>query len=181
MEAKKKSKTGYIFLAAVILLVVFLVRHFHIKNFHVIEPGILYTSGQPRGMDYTRLLYKYHIASIVNLRSSSEHREDNWYNEEITWVRDKGVNYFELPVDKNDHLPDKKSQAEFLNIMKNKENLPVLLHDSNGRKRVSMMAAVWLLRAGRYKLDDTVKTVNRIKERSLTEAERQFIRNLAEK
>ncbi|TFG48357.1 MAG: hypothetical protein E4H40_04805 [Candidatus Brocadiia bacterium] len=89
---KKKSSFGWIATIAGIVFAVLLVRHFHIKNFKVVEPGVLYTSGQPRGMDYTRLLYKYHIGTIVNVRIPNEHRERNWYNEEIVWVRNNGVN-----------------------------------------------------------------------------------------
>jgi len=140
---------------------------------------VLYTSGQPRGMDYTRLLYKYHIGTIVNVRSASEHREKNWYNEEITWVRNNGVNYFELPIEKNNYLPDKQTQDQFLAIMADKANLPVLLHDSNGRKRVPILAAVWAVKARGYTVAEAIELVRGIKEQPLLEAESKFITQLA--
>lgn len=157
-----------------------LVRHFHVKNFHVIGPDALYTSGQPRGMDYTRLLYKYHIGSIVNVRSASEHRERHWYNEEVTWVRNNGVKYFELPIEKNDYLPDEQTQQQFLAIMVDKANLPVLLHDSNGRKRVSILAAVWSIKARNYSVSEAIELVERIKGQPVLDAEKSFITGLAQ-
>ena len=184
MEKKKHSPKGVIIALLITAAVILLVRHFHIKNFHVVEPEVLYTSGQPRGMDYTRLLYKYHIATIVNVRCASEHREKNWYNEEITWVRNNGVNYSELPIDRSvdraNYFPDERTQQEFLLIMADKENLPVLLHGSAGRKRVSMLASVWLRKNRDYSVDNTVRFVEKIKDQPVTRAEREFIESLIE-
>ena len=185
-KKKKQSPAGLIIILLIIAAVILLVRHFHIKNFHTIEPGVLYTSGQPRGMDYTRLLYKYHIGTIVNVRSASEHREKNWYNEEVTWVRNNGVNYFELPIEKDNYLPDKQTQDQFLAIMADKANLPVLLHDSNGRKRVSILAAVWVVKARGNTVTvaeavaEAVELVRSIKEQPVTDAEKNFIESLAQ-
>ena len=167
----------------IILLIIaaafLLVRHFHIKNFHVVKPGTLYTSGQPRGMDYTRLLYKYHIATIVNVRSASEHRERNWFNEEITWTRNNGVKYIELPVEKGNYFPDKETQEQFLAIMADKENLPVLLHGSGGEKRVPMLTAVWLIKDNGSSVEEAIKVVDEINnDRQVSEAESKFIRGL---
>lgn len=157
-----------------------LVRHFHIKHFNVIEPDVLYTSGQPRGMDYTRLLYKYHIGSIINIRSASEHRERHWHNEEVTWVRNNGVKYYELPIEKSNYLPDEQTRQQFLAIMADKANLPVLLHDSNGRKRVSILAAVWAIKANKYSAAEAIELVERIKEQPALDTEKSFINSLAQ-
>lgn len=180
----KKTPVGLIIIVLLITAaVVLLVRHFHIKNFHTVKPGVLYTSGQPRGMDYTRLLYKYHIAAIVNVRSASEHRERNWYNEEVTWVRNNGVKYFELPIERHNPAKpfhDEAVQKKFLEIMAERENQPVLLHGSSGRKRVSMLAAAWLIKSGGLSVEETAKVVEKINDnRKLTEAEIEFINQLA--
>jgi len=163
--------------AAIVIIAVGLVRHFHIKNFHKIVPGVLYTSGQPRGMDYTRVFYKYHIATIVNVRQSIEHREDHWYNEELTWTRENGVKYVELPIDKN-QLPDISTQREFIRLMSDQSNLPVLLHDSNGRKRVAMLTAVWLVKSGKYSYTEALEVVEKIKGQAATKEEKKFIEGL---
>ncbi len=182
MKKKKQSPVALYIILLIVAAVILLVRHFHIKNFHIIKPGVLYTSGQPRGMDYTRLLYKYHIGTIVNVRAASEHREKNWHNEEITWVRNNGVKYEELPIDRSldraNYFPDKNTQNEFLKIMADKTNLPVLLHGSSGRKRVSMLASVWLRKAQGYSFEDTARIVEKIKEQPITEKEEKFIEGL---
>ena len=176
---KKKTPAGLIIALLITAAAILLVRHFHIKNFHIVKLDILYTSGQPRGMDYTRLLYKYHIGTIVNVRSASEHRERNWYNEEITWTRTNGVKYIELPIEKSNYFPDKKTQDQFLAIMADRDNLPVLLHGSGGGKRVPMLTAAWLRRSQQYTVEETVKVIEKIiDDRKITEAESKFISRL---
>jgi protein tyrosine/serine phosphatase len=179
-KKKKQSLAALYIILIAIAAIIFLVRHFHIKNFHIIEPEFLYTSGQPRGMDYTRLLYRYHIATIVNVRSSSEHREKNWYNEEITWVRNNGVKYIEMPIEKADYFPNKDIQDQFLAVMADKNNLPVLIHGSSGEGRVAMLTAVWLRKIRGYTVAKTTKVVKEINDdRKITEAESKFITELA--
>jgi protein tyrosine/serine phosphatase len=175
---KKRSSNNLIIVLLVIAAAILLVKHFHIKNFNVVEPEVLYTSSQPRGMDYTRLLYKYHIATIVNVRCASEHRERNWHNEELTWVKNNGVTYKELPIDRVNYLPDEPTQQEFLKIISDKTNLPVLLHDSSGRERVAMLASVWLRKNHGYSFEDTVRFVEKTKGQPVTAAERKFIESL---
>lgn len=158
-----------------------MVRHFHIADFHVVKPGVLYTSGQPRGMDYTRLLYGYHLATIVNIRPVSEHREENWLNEEIIWAKNNSINYIEMPIEKNNYFPDKQTQDKFLAITADRKNLPVLLHGSGDDKRVAMLAAVWLEKSQGQSVEETTKAVEKIIDnRKLTEAEIKFISHLAE-
>lgn len=182
MKNKNPLRT-IVTIAIIAAAAVLLVRSFRVKDFNVVSPGILYTSGQPRGMDYTRLLYKYHISTIINLRSPAEHRDQNWYNEEITWIHGNGVKYIEMPLDRNindpNHFPDANMQGQFLAIMANKENLPVLIHDGSGESRVAMLAAVWLVKSNEASIQQAIKTASKIKTTNLEESERQFINTLA--
>ena len=149
-------------------------------DFRVIEPDVLYTSGQPRGMDYTRLLYRYHIATIINIRPVFEHRDQNWNSEEISWTRSNGVNYIEMPIEKSRRLPDKQTQDQFLAVMADRNNLPVLLHGSSDDKRVAMLVAVWLQKNQGYTVEQIVKVVRTIiDDREPTEDELKFIADLA--
>ena len=179
-EKKKKLPVGLIIGALVVAAAILLARHFRIKNFHVVEPEVLYTSGQPRGMDYTRLLYKYHIATIVNVRSADEHRERHWYNEEVTWVRSNGVRYEELPIDRTNYFPDGATQIKFLEILGEKTNLPVLIHGSSGKERVAMLAAVWLAASEKYNTQEVTRKIEEIKGKPLAEAETEFLGELVD-
>jgi protein tyrosine/serine phosphatase len=180
MKKKKHPLHGFIIILLIAAVVVLLVRHFHIQDFCVVKPGVLYTSGQPRGMDYTRLLYRHHLATIVNIRLVSEHQDDNWHNEEVVWARNNEVNYVEMPIEKGRYFPDKQQQDNFLAIMAERKNLPVLLHGSSDDKRVAMLAAVWLEKSQGQSVEETIKAIEKIiDDRKLTEAENKFINDLA--
>jgi protein tyrosine phosphatase (PTP) superfamily phosphohydrolase (DUF442 family) len=181
MSKKKNPISGWLWLIIIVLCAVGIVRHFHIKNFQTIKQNVLYISGQPRGMAYTRLLYKYHIAAFVNVRMPVEHRDQNWYQEEVKWMKDNGAKYIELPVSKNmldDEIPDDQTCREFLAIMNDKNNIPVLLHDNTGKKRAAYLAAVWMLKSGEFNLEQTMKKISQIKEKPLTEQETAFLKSL---
>lgn len=180
---KKKNPLRTIITVAIIAgAILMLVKSFRIPAFNCVSPGILYTSGQPRGMDYTRLLYKYHIGTIINLRSPAEHREQNWYNEEITWTRSNSVKYLEMPLERNvndpAHFPDANTQQKFLAITANKDNLPVLVHDGKGEGRVAIFAAVWLAQNRQNTVEHVLADTAAIKKEPLTEQETIFIRGL---
>ncbi len=183
---KKKSPLRTIITIAIIAgAIVLLVKNFKIPDLNVVSQGILYTSAQPRGMDYTRLLYKYHIGTIINLRLPAEHREQNWYNEEMIWVRSNGVKYVEMPLDRNvndpAHFPDANMQQQFLVIMANKQNLPVLVHDGKGKARVAIITAVWLAKGRQQTPEQVLAKAVDIKGEPLTEQETNFIRGLFKK
>ena len=180
MIKKKQTLRGVIIILLIIAAAMLLFDHFHINNFRTIEPGVFYTSGQPGGMDYTRLFYNYHIATIVNIRPASEHRDKNWRNEEIVSTRNNGINYIEMPIEKTSYFPDKQTQEQFLTVMANKSNLPVLLHGGRNDKRVAMLEAVWLVKSQKGTVEQTLKEVRRILEdRQPTEDEIKFIENLS--
>jgi len=75
-------------------------------------------------------------------------------------------------------LPDEQTQERFLAKIADKDNLPVLVHDSDGKKRVSILASVWLRKAAGCSTEEAVKIVEEIKERPVTSEEREFIENL---
>jgi len=180
MSKKKQPISRLIIILLIIAAAIHLLfHHFHINDFRVIEPAVLYTSGQPRGMDYTRLLYKYHITIIVSIRPPSEHKDHNWYTEEITWARDNSVRYIEMPIEKNSYFPDEKTQDDFIAIMSDKDNLPVLLHGGRNDERVAMLVAVWLRRSQGYTAEHTAEIIKKIiEDRKLTKDEISFINHL---
>jgi protein tyrosine/serine phosphatase len=178
---KKNPLRTVLILLLIVAAIILLVKHFHIKGFQIVRCDVLYVSGQPRGMDYTRLLYKYHIATIVNVRSSAEHRERNWHNEEIIWTRNNGIKYIEMSIDKKNPFPNQQTVDSFFDIMSNKTNLPVLLHGSGDDARVAMLTAVWLRKNQKCTIEEITSLVQKIiNRRKLTDAETEYLRSLKE-
>jgi protein tyrosine/serine phosphatase len=176
---KQGQFKSVLYIAIVGLVITLLVQHFHIQDFRIIAPQTLYVSGQPKGMDYTRLFYKYHISTIVNVRSAVEHLEKNWRNEEFLKTHELAIKYIEIPINKEHFLPDLQTQAQFLEIMSESKNLPVLLHGASDDKRVAMLVAVWARKLKEYSLEDTLVQVQKIiDDRPLTADELDFIKSL---
>lgn len=183
MKKKKNNLKALLTIIVIIAVIIGLVKHFRIDNFHIIKRDVLYCSGQPHGMDYTRLLYKYHIATFVNIRNADEHRSQNWYNEEITWMRENGANYIDLPIDRygrTPSMPTAETIEKFTAIMSSPSNLPVLVHGSSGEKRIAMLVGAWMLKSGDFKLRKALKTAESIKGQKLTAYEIDFLKSFAE-
>ncbi len=97
-------------------------------------------------------------------------------------MRENGVNYVELSIERTDRtrqFPDEDTQTRFLEIMADPQNLPVLIHGSSGRKRESILSAVWLIKAREYSVAKAIEVVERIKKKPVTDPEKQFIQRLA--
>ena len=93
--------------------------------------------------------------------------------------RPNGVKYIELPIDKKNYFPNKKTQEQFLAVIADAENRPVLLHGSGGEKRVPVLTAVWLIKSEGLSAEETIKIVEKINDdREVTEAENKFITKL---
>jgi hypothetical protein len=126
-------------------------------------------------------MYKYHIATFVNLRVINEHLKENWYNEEVEWMKSNGSRYIELPIAKGDSI-DKIASSEslekFSEIMGNKINYPVLIHDSSGKDRVAYFAGYWMLQSGRFNLEQTIKKAEHLKKEPLTDKEKEFFKTV---
>lgn len=181
MKDKKRNFMPIACAVIILAAVVGLARHFHIKNFQVIAPGVLYSSGQPKGMDYTRLLYKWHIGTFVSVRNASEHREQNWYNEEVSWMRRSGVNYYEWPLAKQaerGRYPDEQYQMKFLKLMADASKQPVLIHSNSGRKRVSILTGLWLVKAKGYTIEQAVEVMERVRGEKISSEDMAFLQSL---
>jgi protein tyrosine/serine phosphatase len=180
MAKKDDLRLKLLIILLIVLVCIVTVKHFHIKNFHTVKSGVLYTSGQPKGMDYYRLLYKYNIGTFVNVRLAYEHRDHHWYNEEISWVRKNGVRYIELPFAKRpEYFPDKSIVRDFIAVMETKSNRPVLLHSSSGEERGAMLASAWLIIAEDYTIDEAAKVIRKIMSRKAKKEELEYLRKMA--
>ena len=69
-------------------------------------------------------------------------------------------------------------QKQFLDIMADKQNLPVLVHDGKGEGRVAILAAVWLAKDRRDTIEQVLANTVEIKKGPLTEQETNFLQGL---
>lgn len=131
----------FIALTVVGLATVALVRHFHIRHFSEVREGALYRSGQPEGLDWARLNYRYHIHTVVNLRSRDERREGDWYEAEHQAADKYEQRLVELPMD--DPVPTGEQADSWLRIAADPANWPILVHCERGKDRTGTLIALY--------------------------------------
>ncbi|TFG48356.1 MAG: hypothetical protein E4H40_04800 [Candidatus Brocadiia bacterium] len=84
----------------------------------------------------------------------------------------------ERRIDRSGYFPDLTTQTKFIEIMEDKKNLPVLVHDSSGHTRAAMLASVWLIKGKGLSAEEVIKIVERIIDTPVTKEESDFIRGL---
>jgi protein tyrosine/serine phosphatase len=109
-------------------------------NFHVAQPDTLLRSGQldPKTLEDT--VWKYHIASILNLRGAHPGRP--WYDAEQKIAAKVNAEHFDLSLSANHEVNDAKF-AELTNILRRAPK-PILVHCDGGADRAGFACAVYL-------------------------------------
>lgn len=121
---------------------------YHLRNFHAVEPGVLYRCGQltPTGLKYA--LHRHRIKTVVTLRTVRD--PDKPYLDE--WEADgcatHGVRHIRIVprpwlVDAKGELPAEEVVREFLAVMDDPANHPVLVHCFAGVHRTGTLCAVY--------------------------------------
>lgn len=116
-------------------------------RFDCVEAGVLYRSGQPGADALQVLMDRYGIKTIVNLRSNEKVRRDPLGRQEIQFAHKNGIKLFILPY--GDPSPGVQAE-EFLQIVKDPANQPVLVHCAAGKERSGVMVAVYRMRVNHW-------------------------------
>lgn len=114
-------------------------RYVHFRNFRVVKQDVLYRSGQLSLPGFQRVVHDHGIRTVITLRDTSTEEEE--------WCQANDINYYRIVPGQwwssDGPAPAEDSVRQFLAIMDNPANYPVLLHCFAGAHRTGAFCAVF--------------------------------------
>lgn len=113
----------------------------HIRgNFHEVDPGQLYRSGQLTADQISDYTQRYGIRAIVNLRGRND--KADWYRDEVAVSTALGIAHVDFKMSATKELPLDRA-AELEAILRDVPK-PVLIHCQGGSDRSGLASAIFL-------------------------------------
>jgi len=141
-RSRRRLVAGLLAVAALVGAAVLLVgyRSLFPPRFACVTAGVLYRSGQPDGPGLRLVHRRYGIRTVVNLRSQKKIASDPAAQQEVAYTRRAEMKFHVLSLGA-DNLP--RIAREFLRIVRDPENRPVLVHCAGGKERAGTLVAVY--------------------------------------
>ncbi len=110
-------------------------------NFHPVEQGVVYRSGQLSGDQFTSRIEQNGIRTILNLRGNNTGRP--WYDDEMKATRAAGVQHIDYPISAGRELTDE--QVSQITALLREAPRPILIHCEAGSDRSGLVSALYKL------------------------------------
>jgi uncharacterized protein (TIGR01244 family) len=114
-------------------------------NFHPIENGVIYRSGQLSGPQFANRIKENGIRTIINLRGDNTGQP--WYDAEMEASKAARVQHVDFPLSAGRELTD--AQVTRLTALLRDSPRPILIHCEAGADRSGVASALYLLLVAR--------------------------------
>jgi protein tyrosine/serine phosphatase len=118
-----------------------------IRHFRVVNESVLYRSGQMSLGGLKKVIHDYGFKTVVTLRDAYDIGEPPPSPEEEEYCKDQDINYFRITPRSwwphGDIIPADQGVRQFLTVMDDPSNYPVLIHCFAGIHRTGAYCAVY--------------------------------------
>ena len=119
----------------------------NMRNFHQVRDGRLYRSGQMSLFGLKNVIHDYGIKTVVTLRDSVYLGDPPPDEAEEKYCQDQEINYVRIPPRSwwapAGEIPADEGIRQFLEVMDNPGNYPVLVHCFGGIHRAGAFTAIY--------------------------------------
>ena len=127
-----------------------------LPHFQTVRDGVLYRSGQPRGLGLE--LVKLHgIRTLINLRSP----DSDGTPEEKAFAAEKGLHFYNFSIGSSRAEID-ETVKRFLAIVNDKSQWPILVHCSRGKERSGVLSAIYRIEYDRWSNEKALEETYRL-------------------
>lgn len=114
-----------------------------LRNFRVVEANALYRCGQPTPAQLRELIAAHGLRTVIALRGRRASADpDSWEAEERGVCEQMGAEFVSLPCN-HANPPTPEQVARFLELVRDAERLPALVHCRIGQQRTGMFCALY--------------------------------------
>jgi tyrosine-protein phosphatase SIW14 len=133
------------------------------RNFHVVQDGVLYRSGQLDLAGLKRLIHDYGIKTVISLRDGEKSSD---LDEEKYLAGQTDVNFIRIPPRawwaSDGSVPAEIGLAQFREILDNPANHPVLVHCFAGVHRTGAFCAVRRIDHDNYANEEAIREMKNL-------------------
>ncbi len=139
-----------------------------IRNFRVVDEGILYRSGQMSVKALARTIDEYRIKTVISLRGREIEDQKPFPDEaEEKYCRNLGINYIRIRPKRwtpreDGSIPAVENLELFRKIMKQPKNYPVLVHCFAGIHRTGAMCATYRIDFQNWSNENAIHELKRL-------------------
>ncbi len=119
-------------------------------NFHAVEDGAVYRSGQLSGSQFARRIQENGIKTIVNLRGSNT--GESWYDDEIKASTSAGVQHIDFGISAGQELTNGEV-GKIVALLRDAPR-PILIHCEAGSDRSGLVSALYELLVARHSSEE---------------------------
>jgi protein tyrosine/serine phosphatase len=129
-------------------------REKHLRNVRVVKPGVLYRSGQLSLHGLKRVIHDFGIKTVISLREGQTPADPPPDLAEERYCRDQELNYYRIPTRRwwaaDGSVPAEPGVRQFLAILDDPANYPILVHCFAGCHRTGAHCAIFRMEHERW-------------------------------